>query len=247
MKIRILFFVVAVMVSLVACSGKEVPIKGTNLVTYTKNNKIGVKEPGEKGKIILYAEYVSVEAYGGWLWVKTEENADFNMFHENGKEAFAAVKILETGNNYRIIRETALKGKRYIPEKKTGLTNNAPYEEMFVAQIHGNNYIFVRNMGYWGVTCDDRYDNVLSNKYDKIWILSTELGKKVFFFGRTEQSMYDREKEQGYKVKVWHCAEKNGETYSPYNGCSEERVNELINGSTLKMEKLDRTLIIYEK
>lgn len=230
---------------------KETPIKGTDLVTYTYkgSKKMGVKKPGERGETILYDEYVSVEAYNNWLWVKTEENADIKIFRKDGKEVFSGVKILENGSNYRIISDSsAPKGKRYISQKAGPAGNNTtPYEEMFVAEVYESNYVFTRNMGRWGLTSNDRYSSILSNQYDKIGILYVEQGKKVFFFGRTEENRFNIDTGQSWKVKVWHCAEKNGETYTPYKSRSEEYLNELIKGSTLKMDKLDGTLTVYEK
>ncbi|MDR1866007.1 MAG: hypothetical protein LBR08_10605 [Bacteroidales bacterium] len=240
MKKLSIFLSVIVALAATSCEfkSKEVPINGTNLVTYTIENsdKVGVKEPGETGEILLSAVYSSVAAYGNYLWVKTEEGADdFSIVSlNNGKEIVASAKILEEGSNYRIIHNG--KRKCYISAETDKI--GPPYDELFVAQVHGKNYIFCLNTGGWGITSDDRFINIFPNSYDKIFIVSSEEGNKVYFLGHKIKS---------YNDKVWSIGKKMDGKYLDQEAGTDAEIESLIANLQPKWTKENGAFAVYEK
>lgn len=233
MKKILVLLAVAFLATSCGFKSKETPIKGTDLVTFTveKSDKLGVKEPGETGNIIRYAEFYSIEAYVDYLWVKKEKDADFDILSKTGKELYSSVTVFEEGNNYRIIK---WKNRKCYVSGETGKIS-VPYKELYVVQVNNENYIF-NEVENWGVTIDGRTSNILSNEYDKIIILSSEQGKKLQFIGHQKRS---------YNDKTWIVAVKQDEYRYSSSSHTDKQINELTKGASIKWSQ--GPLAVYEK
>jgi hypothetical protein len=238
------------------CGGsKEKPIPGTSLVTYTveHSDKLGIKEPGEGGKVILYAECVAVEYYGKCLWIKTERDADFDLIPLNNnpdrkKVILSSVKVLENGSNYRIIEDDSDYNKGYISEAGKII----PYKrELFVVPFPGNNYIFASTTeGRQQLLSDDTNYGVMDNKYQKIFILSSRQGKEITIIGEIideYKRAYDHIEDRWYMKDIWHVRVKTGDGYSDTKAYTSDEVNALSQGATIKWSEKNGALAVYEK
>jgi hypothetical protein len=164
------FFLIALMAIMAGCGSNEKPISGTGLYSYKKDGKIGVKGYFgilEEEKIIIPADFISVEAYAGLLFLQTNDSPEtYKIYRQDGNPALKPeIKILEKTENYRIL--TAINGKGdkvVIRASRPGISS--VYDEIYIS----GEFIFGKeqrrdNWELWGV--DGPLGSLAAN-YDQI-------------------------------------------------------------------------------
>lgn len=200
MKKGILITLIVLVTNVYNLNSKEIPINGTdNLVTYTVkgSNLVGVKEKGVQGKVIIYPAFVSVEAYGGFLFGKIPNSPDtYGIYHLNGKSTadINKAKIVKKTENYRIVQFTR-GSKRIISPIRPA--NMGIGEDAYIS----GDIIFGKVSEKWNIM------GVSATGYDKI-IVAKSNGKLCYIVQEKRPTMtnfYIWIQETPDKAKLLQC------------------------------------------
>jgi hypothetical protein len=218
------------MAIIVGCGSSEEPLAGTSLVTYKKNGKIGVKEAGKEGQIIIYPKYLDAEVIIGFLFMKTDSKV-YDVYGIKGKEICKNIEIVEKGETYAIIRYVGKTRKRLVVDD--GIFSEV--DDIFAFKNNDHQFIFLKLSGRWWQW------NVLDAEYDKIIVVHAGKDKPIYYLGHMVQF---------YNMKEWEILTPDVNRYGRgkivKSITKEEFTNIQQNLSKPSIENVDGTISLYE-